>query len=50
MECLPLDRLAGTDRLRLGIEAGADVAELREGWEEGLRGFLPLRERALIYR
>ena len=44
------DRLAGTDRVRLGIEAGAEVEALQEGWEEELAAFLSLREGALIYR
>jgi uncharacterized protein YbbC (DUF1343 family) len=44
------DRLAGTDALRLGIEAGLDVEALREGWREEVSQFLPLREAALLYR
>jgi uncharacterized protein YbbC (DUF1343 family) len=44
------DRLAGTDRLRLGIEEGLEPAELTRGWEGELERFLPLRARALIYR
>jgi uncharacterized protein YbbC (DUF1343 family) len=44
------DRLAGTDALRLGIEAGLEVEALREGWREELSAFLPLREEALLYR
>jgi uncharacterized protein YbbC (DUF1343 family) len=44
------DRLAGTDRVRLGIEAEAEVETLREGWQEELASFRPLREGALIYR
>src|SRR5690606_31808293 len=30
------DRLAGTDRLRLGLEAGLGVDALTEGWDEAL--------------
>lgn len=43
------DRLAGTDALRQGIEAELEVEVLREGWPGQIRGFLPLREAALIY-
>jgi uncharacterized protein YbbC (DUF1343 family) len=44
------DRLAGTDVLRQGIDAGAEVDELTAGWEAQLAGFGELRSRALIYR
>jgi uncharacterized protein YbbC (DUF1343 family) len=43
------DRLAGTDRLREGIEAGATMTSLREGWDEALEAFLQLREGYLLY-
>ncbi len=43
------DRLAGTDRLRLGIEAGLGVEGLRGGWEEQLDRFRRLREPYLLY-
>lgn len=43
------DRLAGTTRLREGIEAGADLEELISSWEAELAGFLPLRARYLLY-
>jgi uncharacterized protein YbbC (DUF1343 family) len=44
------DRLAGTDRIRLGIEAGQDVDEITAGWDDALAAY---RERVapyLIYR
>lgn len=44
------DRLAGTDRLRLGIEAGLGWEELRAGWREELARFRRLREPYLLYR
>ena len=44
------DRLAGTDRLRLGIEAGQSLAELREGWEDALDDFRRLRQPYLLYQ
>ncbi len=43
------DRLAGTTRLREGIEAGADLEELVSSWEGELAAFLPLRARYLLY-
>ena len=43
------DRLAGTDRLRLEIDAGASLAEARAGWESDLSRFLRVRERHLLY-
>lgn len=44
------DRLAGTDDLRLGIEAGATLAELTSGWDDQLAGFRQLRAPYLIYQ
>lgn len=43
------DRLAGTDGLRLGIDAGMSVEELVAGWDEGIAGFEALASRYLIY-
>jgi uncharacterized protein YbbC (DUF1343 family) len=43
------DRLAGTDRLREGVEAGYPLDVLREGWDEALGDFLKLRDKYLIY-
>jgi uncharacterized protein YbbC (DUF1343 family) len=43
------DRLAGTDRLRLGIEEGLEIESLRRGWDEDLTEFRSIRERYLIY-
>ena len=44
------DRLAGTDSLRLSIEAGADFAELTSAWESENQAFEQLRDPYLIYR
>lgn len=44
------DRLAGTDLLRLGIEAGADFAELTSAWDSETQAFEQLRAPFLIYR
>ena len=43
------DRLAGTDALRLGIESGASVSELTEGWDAQIAAFEALRAPYLIY-
>ncbi len=43
------DRLAGTDRLRLGVEEGRTVREIREGWDTALAAFLRMRARYLLY-
>jgi uncharacterized protein YbbC (DUF1343 family) len=43
------DRLAGTDRVRAGLEAGSSLEELRMGWDEALEAFRQLRGEYLIY-
>lgn len=43
------DRLAGTDRLRPGLEAGVSIEELTEGWQEALDAFRSLSEPYLLY-
>ena len=43
------DRLAGTDSLRLSIEADADFAELISAWESEHQAFEQLRSPYLIY-
>ena len=43
------DRLAGTDDLRLGIEAGQGFAALTAAWDERVREFERLRSPYLIY-
>ena len=43
------DRLAGTDALRLGLEADADFAELTAGWSAQLQAFNDARAPWLIY-
>ena len=44
------DRLAGTDALRIALDAGASYGELAEGWGEGLGDYLARREGYLLYR
>jgi uncharacterized protein YbbC (DUF1343 family) len=43
------DRLAGTDLLRIGLESGAPLEDLREGWDEALAEFRALRAPYLLY-
>lgn len=43
------DRLAGTDLLRLAVEDGRTVQEIREGWDIALAAFSLMRERYLVY-
>ena len=43
------DRLAGTDRLRLAVEAGASLEEVRAAWRPELNEFLRVREGYLLY-
>jgi uncharacterized protein YbbC (DUF1343 family) len=43
------DRLAGTDRLREGLDSERPIQELRAGWDQELAAFDRLRQRYLIY-
>jgi uncharacterized protein YbbC (DUF1343 family) len=43
------DLLSGTDAVRLGLEAGASVAELTAGWAEQRQPFLAQRGAILLY-
>jgi uncharacterized protein YbbC (DUF1343 family) len=43
------DKLAGTDALRIQVEAGWDENRIRAGWEEELRTFRTRRSNYLIY-
>lgn len=43
------DRLAGTDALRAGIEAGRSLDELTRDWDEQIAAFEPVRGRYLLY-
>ena len=44
-----MDKLTGTDRARLAIDAGADVDEIVAGWQDDLADFRRLRSRHLLY-
>jgi uncharacterized protein YbbC (DUF1343 family) len=48
-ERFKVDRLAGSDRLRLGIEAGVALSEIEAEWEEDGARFAAPRARALLY-
>lgn len=43
------DLLAGTDKTRLAIQAGASVEEIMSSWQEQLRSFMATRQHYLIY-
>ncbi len=44
-----IDRLTGSEQVRLDIDAGADVDEVVAGWQDDLRAFRRLREAHLRY-
>jgi uncharacterized protein YbbC (DUF1343 family) len=44
-----IDLLAGSSALRTGIEAGAEVAQLADGWAADERAFIDEREAWLLY-
>jgi uncharacterized protein YbbC (DUF1343 family) len=45
----PIDILYGSTKLREGLDAGTPASELVRAWEPGVRSFLPVREKALLY-
>ena len=45
-----MGRLSGTDQIRLAIDAGKDVDEIMEGWDEALAAFRQRSAPYLIYR
>jgi uncharacterized protein YbbC (DUF1343 family) len=46
---LPFDIITGTSRLREQIEAGVSVAEIEEGWRNGVEEFVVRRRSYLLY-
>jgi uncharacterized protein YbbC (DUF1343 family) len=44
-----IDKLAGTDQLRLDIIAGKTEREIRASWQDELESFQELREKYLLY-
>jgi uncharacterized protein YbbC (DUF1343 family) len=47
---LPIDILAGTDRLRKDIEAWKDLNEMEKWWKEETKAFEKIRKKYLIYK
>lgn len=47
---LPIDILAGTDRLRKDIDGWKELREMESWWEEGLASFEKIRKKYLIYK
>lgn len=45
-----IDKLTGTDAVRLAIDAGKDVDEVVAGWQDELAAFRAMRARYLLYR
>lgn len=48
-EKLPFDILAGSDRLRMGIEKGMPLKDMEEWWEEELLAFEKVRSSYFLY-
>lgn len=44
-----MDKLAGTDQLRLAIEAGRSAEEIKQSWQAGLKQFKQQRAPYLLY-
>jgi len=44
-----IDRLSGSDQVRLAIDSGADVDDVVSGWQEELQDFRRLRRTHLLY-
>ncbi|GAB3804496.1 DUF1343 domain-containing protein [Spirosoma humi] len=44
-----IDRLAGTDQLRLQLLAGVPIAKIRKSWEPGLTAYKRIRKKYLLY-
>jgi uncharacterized protein YbbC (DUF1343 family) len=47
---LPIDVIAGTEKLRKKLEAGIELKEIAEAWKEDEQRFRELRKDFLIYR
>jgi len=45
-----MDKLAGTDKLRLAIEAGQTEAQIKQSWQQGLDAFKHQRAPYLLYK
>ncbi|HAS54875.1 MAG TPA: DUF1343 domain-containing protein, partial [Nitrospiraceae bacterium] len=47
---MPIDILAGTDRVRKEIEAWKDLDEMEQWWKIDVRAFEKIRKNYLIYK
>jgi uncharacterized protein YbbC (DUF1343 family) len=47
---MPIDILAGSERLRKDIEAWRDIKEMESWWKEELKGFETVRKKYLLYK
>ena len=45
-----MDKLAGTNKLRLAIEAGQSEAQIKQSWQAGLAQFKAQRAPYLLYK
>jgi uncharacterized protein YbbC (DUF1343 family) len=45
----PIDVLYGSTKLREGLDAGTPASELVRSWESGVRSFMQIRQKALLY-
>ncbi|GAB3561773.1 DUF1343 domain-containing protein [Spirosoma luteolum] len=45
-----IDRLAGTDQLRLQLVAGVSESAIRKSWEPGLTAYRTMRQKYLLYK
>ncbi|TMN81939.1 MULTISPECIES: DUF1343 domain-containing protein [unclassified Pseudoalteromonas] len=45
-----MDKLAGTNKLRLAIEAGQSAEQIKQGWQSGLTRFKTQRAPYLLYK
>ncbi|KTD96185.1 exo-beta-N-acetylmuramidase NamZ family protein [Pseudoalteromonas sp. H71] len=45
-----MDKLAGTNKLRLAIEAGQSAEQIKQGWQSGLTQFKAQRAPYLLYK
>ncbi|MCX8011722.1 MAG: DUF1343 domain-containing protein, partial [Desulfobacterota bacterium] len=48
-EKLPIDILAGTDKLRIQIESGCSLSEIYQSWQRDLDNFRKIRQQYLLY-
>jgi uncharacterized protein YbbC (DUF1343 family) len=46
---VPIDILAGSDSLRIQIEAGTSARDIAGGWKRGVEEFAEVRKRFLLY-